>query len=97
MLEVKMSLFGFLVLLLVASICGSIGTAIAGYNTRGCLTSIVIGFIGAIIGRWLSRELGVHDLFYLAGVPIIWSIIGAAIFVAVINLISGGHRTKKRK
>ena len=92
-----MNILGFLVLLVVAAICGSIGTAIAGYSSRGCLTSIVIGLIGAIIGTWLSQELEIRDRFYLEEIPVIWSIIGAAIFVAVINLLSGGRRTKKKR
>ncbi len=91
-----MNIFGFFVLLIVAAICGSIGTAIAGYSPRGCLTSIIIGLIGALIGSWFSRELNISDIFYLKGVPIIWSVIGAAIFVAVINLISGAGRSKKK-
>ena len=92
-----MSFFGFLILLIVAAICGSIGAALAGRNTRCCLTSIVIGFIGAIIGTWLSRELGIGDLFYWYRIPIIWSIIGAAIFVAVITALTGGSRSKRRR
>lgn len=92
-----MNIFSFMILLVVAAICGSIGSAIAGYSSRGCLTSIIIGFIGAIIGTWLSRELGINDSLYLKNIPIIWSIIGAAIFVAVINLISGSHKKKKKR
>ena len=92
-----MSIFGFLVLLIVAAICGSIGAALAGHSSRGCLTSIVIGFIGAIIGTWLSQELGIGDLFYWYRIPIIWSIIGAALFVAVITALTGGSRSKRKK
>jgi uncharacterized membrane protein YeaQ/YmgE (transglycosylase-associated protein family) len=49
-----------------------------------------LGFIGALIGGWISRQVGVGDLLYIRGIPIIWSIVGAAIFVAFLNLISGG-------
>jgi len=87
------NIISFLILLVVASICGSIGSALAGHSTRGCLTSIIIGFIGAIIGTWLSRELGIGDLFYWHRIPIIWSIIGAAIFVAVISALTGRKKS----
>ncbi|HLP44484.1 MAG TPA: GlsB/YeaQ/YmgE family stress response membrane protein [Candidatus Kapabacteria bacterium] len=80
-----------LVLLLIAFICGSIGASIAGYSRKGCLTSIALGFIGALIGSWLSRQVGVGDLFYFREIPILWSIIGSALFVAVINLFIGGR------
>jgi uncharacterized membrane protein YeaQ/YmgE (transglycosylase-associated protein family) len=81
-----------LLLLLVAGICGAIGQAITGYSHGGCLVSIALGFIGALLGTWLAGKLGLPELiaFPIAGwhFPIIWSIIGAALFVALINLIS---------
>ena len=87
-----MSLIDFLLLLLVAGICGALGQAIAGYSRGGCLVSIVLGFIGALLGTWLARLLKLPDLFLVQiggqGFPVIWSIIGASLFVAVLNLIS---------
>ena len=80
-----MTFIGFLILLLVASICGSIGASLAGYTSRGCLTHIVLGLIGALIGTWLSRELGIRDFLYFHRIPIVWSIVGSALFVAVIG------------
>ena len=85
-------LIPFLLLLLIAGICGAIGQAITGYSHGGCLVSIALGFIGALLGSWLAGRLGLPELiaFPVAGMrfPIIWSIIGAALFVALINLIS---------
>ena len=87
-----MDLMSLLVLLLVAGICGSIGQAIAGYSAGGCLVSIALGFIGALLGIYLARALGLPELFAInirgKPVPIIWSIIGSAIFVAIISLIT---------
>ena len=84
-----MSLFGFLILLIVASVCGSVGAGIAGVNHKGCLTNIILGFIGAFIGSWLSRELGIRDILYFHNIPIIWTIVGSALFVAVISMLTG--------
>ena len=86
------SLISFLILLLVAAVCGSIGSAIAGYSNQGCLINVAIGFIGAIIGSWLSYELHAPRFFYFAGIPIIWAIVGAALFMAVIGAISGRRK-----
>ena len=83
-----MNILGFLVLLLVASLCGSIGAAIAGYTTRGCLTSIILGLVGAVIGTWFSKQTGISDFIYFYRIPIIWSVIGSALFVAVVNMFS---------
>ncbi len=80
-------------LLIVASICGSIGRAIAGYSHGGCLASVALGFIGALFGRWLAGLLDLPFVFMLRigdrSFPVLWSIIGAALFVAVVSLISG--------
>jgi uncharacterized membrane protein YeaQ/YmgE (transglycosylase-associated protein family) len=92
----EMSLTHFIVLLIVAGICGSIGEAIAGYSHGGCLVSIALGFIGALLGVWLRNLLHLPEIFSIRiggeSFPIIWSIIGAAIFVAIISLIRGGRR-----
>jgi len=37
-----MSLIDFIILLVVAGICGSLGQAIAGYDAGGCLVSIAL-------------------------------------------------------
>ncbi len=84
-----------LILLLIAFICGSLGARLAGSSKKGCFASIALGFIGAMIGSWLSRELEIGDLLYVKNIPILWSITGSALFVAVINLISGGSSGKK--
>jgi uncharacterized membrane protein YeaQ/YmgE (transglycosylase-associated protein family) len=84
------------VLIIIASICGSIGAKIAGKKTGGCLTSIALGFIGAILGSWISRQLEIKDFLYYRDIPLIWSIIGAAVFVAIINLISGNSSSSEK-
>ena len=87
-----MSIIDFILLLVVAGICGALGQAIAGYSHGGCLVSVVLGFVGALLGGWLARVLALPDLFVLQiggqGFPIIWSIVGAALFVAVLSLIT---------
>ena len=87
-----MTLLSFLVLLVVAGICGSIGQAIAGFSRGGCLASIALGFIGALLGMWVAGALGLSEVcaVNIGGqtFPIIWSIIGSALFVAIISLFT---------
>lgn len=82
----------FLLLLLIAGVCGALGQAIGGYSHGGCLVSIALGFIGALLGTWLAGTLGLPELWSVRvggmNFPIIWSIIGSALFVALINLIT---------
>lgn len=86
-----MSLFGFLILLLIAAICGGIGQAIAGYDLGGCLVSIVVGFIGAWIGMYIAAHFNLPHFFEVTidgkPFPIIWSVIGGAIFTFIIALL----------
>jgi len=50
-----MGLWDLVILLIVAGICGGVGQAIAGYSHAGCLGSIALGFIGALLGMWIAR------------------------------------------
>jgi uncharacterized membrane protein YeaQ/YmgE (transglycosylase-associated protein family) len=87
-----MSILEFLLLLLVAGVCGSLAQALVGYSHGGCLVSIVLGFIGAILGSWLAQKAGLPEPFPVTigdrTIPIIWSVIGAALFSAVLSLIT---------
>ena len=89
---IGMTLYDLIILLIVAGVCGAIGRAITGYSRGGCLVSIALGFIGALIGVWLARKLNLPELLSVpignTHFPIIWSIIGSALFVAVISLFS---------
>ena len=86
-----MSLIGFLVLLLIAAICGSVGQSLAGYSLGGCLVSIVVGFIGAYLGMWIAGKMGLPEIFSVnidgEPFPIIWAIIGSAVFTLIVALL----------
>ena len=87
-----MTLLDLLILLLVAGLRGALGQAITGFSRGGCLVSIALGFVGAVVGMWLARQLGLPELFPVrigtTNFPIVWSIIGSTLFVAVIALLT---------
>lgn len=87
-----MDLISFLFLLLIASIAGAIGAKLAGRKHMGCLASIVLGFIGAMIGTFIARSLDLPLFPWIRfgphPFPIIWAVLGAALFVAFLNLLS---------
>ena len=86
------SLPALLILLVIAAVCGAIGQAIAGSVRGGLVISIVLGFIGALLGPWVAGALGLPEplMVTIGGqpFPVLWSIIGSALFVALIHLIS---------
>jgi uncharacterized membrane protein YeaQ/YmgE (transglycosylase-associated protein family) len=87
-----MTLWEIILFLLVAGICGSLAQALVGYSHGGCLVSIVLGLIGALLGTYLARALGMGDFLAITiggkTVPIVWTIIGASLFVAVLSLFT---------
>jgi uncharacterized membrane protein YeaQ/YmgE (transglycosylase-associated protein family) len=92
----QLDIWGILLLLVVAGLCGAIGQGIAGYSRGGCLASIALGFIGALLGIWIFPRLGLPELLTVrigdVAFPIVWSIIGATLFVAVIALLTRSRR-----
>jgi uncharacterized membrane protein YeaQ/YmgE (transglycosylase-associated protein family) len=87
-----MTILELLILLVIAAICGAIGQAIAGYSLGGMVITTVVGFIGALLGTWVARAIGLPELLMInvggQPFPIIWAIIGSALFTAIIALFT---------
>jgi uncharacterized membrane protein YeaQ/YmgE (transglycosylase-associated protein family) len=90
---VHITLTGLLILLAIAGVCGGIGRAIVGGSNGGCLVSIAVGFIGALVGSFIAHQLHLPEWWIVSveghPFPILWSIIGGSLFVAVVHLLSG--------
>ena len=89
----NLTLTGLLVLLLIAGVCGALGRAIGGGTRGGFVVSIAVGFVGALLGTMVAHQLHLPELFVITverhPFPIVWSILGAALFVAVVHFFSG--------
>jgi uncharacterized membrane protein YeaQ/YmgE (transglycosylase-associated protein family) len=87
-----MTLMSFLLLLLIAAICGALGQAIAGYSRGGCLLSIAVGFVGALLGSWLAAQLALPAILVIdvggQPFPVVWAVVGSAIFSLVLGVLS---------
>lgn len=94
------TLTGLLVLLVIAGICGALGRAMGGGTGGGFFVSIVLGFVGALLGTFLAQRLRLPELLMIDvdhhPFPVLWSIIGAALFVALLHLIGGGRYRRYR-
>jgi uncharacterized membrane protein YeaQ/YmgE (transglycosylase-associated protein family) len=95
--EIHMTVLDFIILLIVAAVCGVIGQAIAGYSVGGCIASTLVGFVGAVIGTWIAGWVGLPEIFAInvggRAFPIVWSVIGSAVFVAFLAIFSRGRVT----
>ncbi len=92
-LEDMMTLTELIILAIIAAIAGAIGQSLGGSWRGGFLTALVLGFIGAFVGTWLARNLDLPLILpvTIGGVrfPIIWAIIGSALFIGLLSLIGG--------
>jgi len=95
----NITLESLIILLIVAGLVGAIGQWLAGYSRGGLLTSIVLGFIGALIGTWVARQFRLPEIFVLqigrTTFPVVWAIIGAALFVAILGLMNRRHTFRR--
>jgi uncharacterized membrane protein YeaQ/YmgE (transglycosylase-associated protein family) len=89
---------GLLLLIVIAAICGAVGKALAGGGPGGLITSTALGFIGALVGPWVAQQLHLAEPLVVSvsgrPFPIVWSIVGAALFVALLHLMSGRRRVR---
>jgi uncharacterized membrane protein YeaQ/YmgE (transglycosylase-associated protein family) len=92
LLIMTITLTGLLLLLIIAGICGAIGRALGGGTRGGFLISVGVGFVGAFLGVWLARNLHLPELLSVSvdgkPFPILWSIIGGALLVALVNMLT---------
>jgi uncharacterized membrane protein YeaQ/YmgE (transglycosylase-associated protein family) len=90
-----MSLVELLLLILVGAICGVIAEMLVGYSPGGFLASVVIGFLGALIGTWLARQIGLPSVLAVRiggyTIEILWAIIGAIILLLILSLFRGRY------
>jgi uncharacterized membrane protein YeaQ/YmgE (transglycosylase-associated protein family) len=79
-----------ILLIVIAALCGALGQAISGYSLGGLVVSIVVGFIGAVLGRWFYLAANPPELWILqvgnVQFPVIWSIIGATVFALFVAM-----------
>jgi uncharacterized membrane protein YeaQ/YmgE (transglycosylase-associated protein family) len=88
-----LTLPALIVLVVIAFFCGAVGNALAGGTRGGLVTYIALGFIGALFGSWLAGRLNLSEplMLHMNGqtFPIVWSVVGAALVVAMLHLMSG--------
>lgn len=92
-----MSIGGFFLLLVIAFVCGSIAQALAGGSRGGCLVTIALGFVGALIGSWIAKALDLPVLLSIdvgggENFPVIWAIMGGALFSALLGFLTRRNR-----
>jgi uncharacterized membrane protein YeaQ/YmgE (transglycosylase-associated protein family) len=88
-----LTLPALIVIIVIAAVCGAVGKSLGGGARGGLIVSTALGFIGALFGPWVAGQFHMPEPLMLnvggRPFPIVWSIIGAALFVALLHLASG--------
>ncbi len=80
--------------LIVGLVAGVLASLVMGGTGYGIIGDIIIGIVGAFIGGWLFRQLGVTSpMGGLAGVIFV-AFIGAIVLIFILKLIRGGRRPR---
>jgi uncharacterized membrane protein YeaQ/YmgE (transglycosylase-associated protein family) len=86
-----MTLMHFLVLLLVGAIAGLIGERLIN---RGMPFGLIGAIVAGLAGAWLMVDLlhlVIAPELSLEGIPLISAILGAAVVVFLVSLVSGSR------
>ncbi|MGH9747300.1 MAG: GlsB/YeaQ/YmgE family stress response membrane protein [Candidatus Acidiferrales bacterium] len=82
---------GFIATIIIGLLAGWI----AGHITRGrgfgCIVDVLLGLIGAVIGRWLFIKLGIAIAPWGFWGTLAAATVGAVLLVAVARLFAGGR------
>ena len=77
--------------IIVGLVAGVLASLVMGGTGYGIIGDIIIGVVGAFIGGWIFRSLGVSSPFGgLAGVIFV-AFIGAVVLLFILRLINRGR------
>jgi uncharacterized membrane protein YeaQ/YmgE (transglycosylase-associated protein family) len=95
----NITLESLIILLIVACVAGAIGQWLAGYSREGLISSSTLGFIGAFLGTWVAKQFHLAEIYTLqvgrTNFPIFWAILGAALFVAILEMVNRRHMFRR--
>ncbi len=86
-----MSPYEFVIMLVIAGVCGSVAESLTGYTRGGMLFSVGIGLLGGFLGESLAAEMGMPALMVIRiddqGIDVAWTIIGAVVLVFALSFL----------
>jgi uncharacterized membrane protein YeaQ/YmgE (transglycosylase-associated protein family) len=86
----SVSLVKLTYLLVIAFVIGTVAQLITGYHKRRIFTTFILGFIGVFAGDLIANYFHLpHILPPFFDVSLVWSVVGAVIFILAFRLIRG--------
>ncbi len=85
----------WIIVIVAGAVIGWIASMVMGTNaSMGAIANIVVGLIGAVIGRFVAGLLGLAPQgtnFSIGG--LIFGIVGACILLGILKLVMGGNKS----
>ncbi|MDB5174249.1 MAG: GlsB/YeaQ/YmgE family stress response rane protein [Phycisphaerales bacterium] len=82
----------FLSWIILGLIAGLIASKMVNRRGEGVMLDIILGIIGAVVGGWLFRALGMHGVTGFNIWSLIVAIIGAVVLLLIWHAIRGDFR-----
>jgi len=81
---------GILIWLIIGGICGWIASMIMRTDgQQGIILNIVVGIVGSVIANFIFNREGINGA-PLSVTAFLWSLLGAIILLAIVNLVRSG-------
>jgi uncharacterized membrane protein YeaQ/YmgE (transglycosylase-associated protein family) len=91
---------GLVILVLIGAMCGTMGRAFGSATSGGFAVCVAVGFVGALLGLLVAHWLRFPELFLISvddqPFAVLWAVIGAALFVVLLHVVSGKRTTRRR-
>jgi len=81
---------GILAWILLGLVAGWLAGKLARGRGFGCITDIILGLIGSVVGGWIFTKLGIFGGGFLYSLAAATR--GAVILVAIVHIFVGGSR-----
>ena len=83
---------GLIAWIVLGGIAGLIAKALMpGRDPGGCILTVIIGVVGALLGGFLATALGFGGLSGLDWRSLVIAVVGAFVLLAILRLLRGGR------
>lgn len=79
---------GFIWWILIGLLAGWLAGTLARGRGFGCVTNVILGLVGAVIGGWIFQRLGIVAFGFFGSLAA--ATVGAILLVAIARIFAGG-------
>lgn len=83
--------------IVVGFVAGAVARWIVKDDRSGCLYTIGVGVLGALVGGALLRAAGIDNDGAEFGLSIVTAIVGAILLLLILQALAGSSRARRRR